>query len=102
MPGVVPPTGTVCDEDGVAGQTDGSVTNPTSFFADHALVLHDEWLYDPSYGSAPVAWPSTEALKRKWEVENLAGFMTFDCIPGANSMKPDDPALVELFWVTTP
>jgi hypothetical protein len=106
-------SGMSCEADGVIGQRDpdGSppVSNPTSFFENHALVLFNGRIYDPSYGSPVMALPGPSSTPEAflaalagWEHENLDGYGTGWCGELAVRTKPEDSSFLELDWSITP
>ena len=55
------------DQDGLAAQC---MNNPWSIFPNHLIVEYENFLYDPSYGSAAVSDKAT------WQMNNIAYFGT--------------------------
>jgi hypothetical protein len=84
----------VTDEEGTPGQAN---KNPPAFFVRHFIVEAGEGasrkLYDPSYGSAPIAGENHEETLTKYQEASLAGF----CYSvGAEMLCQQTPAALQL------
>lgn len=78
-PRMVYPQGIV--PSGIPGQ--GGVDNPESRFSDHALVIVENGLYDPSYGFGPYA--GSDAL-RDWQASSLSSVIVQVHKPGEGNV----------------
>lgn len=85
---------TVTDLAGIEGQ---GTTNPNSVFNRHYLIKKGETLYDPSYGSAPIARPTLLAALETYQEANVAGFCNTDKEPyECRQVEPKDGLFSEL------
>jgi len=90
------PDGDCVNLRGVSGQ--GNNPEPPELFWDHALVLYDGDIYDPSYGLGPYKY--NETGKNNYENAAIDGYSDYHIYynPGVDTCKKNNPNARELEW----